>query len=340
VQGINSNVSIVSVTSGVPKSFEINSEIANLSGRSEYATSLIAQLGVVQRHVVNSNQFGSHLGTEVLRRSLDLAGWGHEELDFLIVGTQTPDQLFPGISSMIHKNLKLSKKTAVFDFNLGCSAYVYGAWIAGKLMQNQPGSRGALVTVDTMSRTIGIEDLGNRLLFGDGASATLFEFSETAADMFFTMSSDGGGVSSVVYPNSGMSQEKDLVPEFLLNGPSVLGMSLKVFPKVLGELASMLPLGIDSIDLIIPHQANGFILEKIESLGYSKGIRLVNEMKNFGNTSSASIPIAISSTRHNFPDLDLSKIALIGFGTGFSYGGVTLDLSHTSISEVLELDDN
>jgi 3-oxoacyl-[acyl-carrier-protein] synthase-3 len=322
-------VSIRAVASAVPVTVRTNADIGG-DGDREYVEKLSGLVGVRERRVVSATQQGSDLALGAALSVMDSLGWAPESIDLLIVATQTPDRLFPGVSFTLHRNLGLQQSCPVFDVNLGCSAFTHGLWSTASLLAGV-GKRALLVNVDTMSRTLGASDWGNQVLFGDAGTATALEIDASAAPIHVVLMSDGKGTESVCYPDSAMSANHDRSPAFVINGPAVLGLALRSVPRLIAQVLDGTGLDLDQIGLFVPHQANVFILDKlVDRLGFDRS-RVAVSMEKFGNTSSASIPLALCVRRDQVAACDRSHTLMVGFGTGFSLSAVVADLSDTTV---------
>ena len=308
------------MAASLPAAVVTNGDLITGGADREYVERMSETLGVIERRVVAPGQFGSDLAAAAARRVFEHEGWGPDDLDVLVVGTQTPDRLFPGISFAVHRALGLGTDCAVFDVNLGCSAFVYGAWLVATALA-QGGRRGLLVTVDTMSRTLRTDDWGNRVLFGDAAAAVAFRKAAAAAPIRFSLASDGRGEDSVCLPGTAMRAGTDAETGFRINGPAVLALALRSVPRMLDAM-----LGEEVPSLVVPHQANGFILEKLRERLGTPTDRFVVAMSRVGNTSSATIPLALCCGDPRVEGGDRSRTAMVGFGTGFSWGAMVADL--------------
>ena len=330
-----SGIAIRGVSAVVPKSVLANDQIGEQINQ-KYVRNLSDMVGVVERHIVQEDEFSSDLGAEAVRVLLTRLQWDPSSIDLLVVATQTPDRLFPGVSFEIHRDLKLPSSCTVFDINLGCSAFTHGIWIISTLLRGL-GKRAILVNVDTMSRTIAPSDLGNQVLFGDAGTATAFEVDDAASPIYAITMSDGKGTESVCLPNSGMSANLKTPSHFVINGPAVLGLALRTVPKLIGTLLIHAKIEKQSIGMVVPHQANVFILDKLIDRLSVQPNKVVIGMKNFGNTSSASIPLAMCASLIQVNSLERELSLLIGFGTGFSLSAVIADLRSTIFCGVVTL---
>jgi 3-oxoacyl-[acyl-carrier-protein] synthase-3 len=323
-----SGVAIRGIAAAVPKAVRINDDIGGASER-EYVEKLSAQVGVCERRVVAAAQVGSDLAVAAARSVMERLDWEPTSIDLLIVATQTPDRLFPGISFTLHRQLGLPTRTPVFDVNLGCSAFTHGLWTAASLLAGV-GKRALLVNVDTMSRTLGATDWGNQVLFGDAGTATALELDAQAPAIDAVLMSDGKGTESVCYPDSAMTASAARTPQFIINGPSVLALALRSVPMLIKEICTHTGLALGQFGLVVPHQANVFILDKLADRLGIEAARVVISMGRFGNTSSASIPLALCSMREQVAAADRQHVLMVGFGTGFSLSAVHADLRDTT----------
>jgi 3-oxoacyl-[acyl-carrier-protein] synthase-3 len=328
-------VSIRGIAAAVPATSRTNDDIGDASDR-EYVEKMSVAVGVRERRVVTPGQFGSHLAIAASESVLERLDWEPASIDLLIVATQTPDRLFPGISFSVHRHLALSQACPVFDVNLGCSAFTHGLWTTASLLAGI-GRRALLINADTMSRTLGAEDFGNQVLFGDAGTATALEVDPDARPIHVVLASDGKGTESVCLPHSGMSASAAGIPAFVINGPAVLGLALRAVPRLVVDLLGLAGLELDNVGLFVPHQANLFILDKlVDRLGLDRS-KVVMSMDRFGNTSSASIPLALCAQIEQVEGADRHHTMMVGFGTGFSLSAVVADLSSTAFVEPIDV---
>jgi 3-oxoacyl-[acyl-carrier-protein] synthase III len=328
-------VSVRGVAAAVPATVRTNDDIGGVAERA-YVSKISGMVGVRQRRVVAPDQFGSHLAIAATASLLSELGWDPASIDLVVVATQTPDRLFPGIAFTVHRHFGLRQSCPVFDVNLGCSAFTHGIWIASSLLAGV-GQRALLINTDTMSRALGAHDWGNQVLFGDAGTATALEIDPHASPMHVALSSDGKGTESVCLPHSAMSASGARVAEFVINGPAVLGLALRAVPRLVSDLLQASKLGLEDVGLFVPHQANVFILDKLVDRLGMKSSRVVQSMDRFGNTSSASIPLALCARREQVRASETRHSMMVGFGTGFSLSGVIADLRHTVLVEPVDV---
>lgn len=237
----------------------------------------------------------------------------------------------PSCSNIVHQKLKLKNECLAFDINLGCSGYVYGLWNIMSLMQNSKMKKGLLLVGDTISKTIKKNDKSNKLLFGDGVSASLIGVNRNSKT-FFELGSANSGYDKLMIKNSGFKYSKDKNLAFYMDGKEVFYFAIQNVPILIKRLIQSSKVKIKNINTYIFHQANKMMLEKIfDNLGIDKKKRFYS-IDKYGNTSSASIPITISHLKKNKMIKGLSTLA--GFGAGFSYAACIIDLKKTKIFKV------
>jgi 3-oxoacyl-[acyl-carrier-protein] synthase-3 len=329
-------VKIRGIAAAVPAAIRFNNDIGGDADR-DYVERLSGQVGVRERRVVVTRQQGSDLAVAAVQSVLAHLGWDPRSVDLLIVATQTPDRLFPGIAFTLHRHFSMSQTTPVFDINLGCSAFTHGLWTASTLLHGI-GKRALLVNVDTMSRTLGATDWGGQVLFGDAGTATALEIDDSASPINVVLMSDGKGTESVCFTDSAMSASIDREPKFFLNGPAVLGLALRSVPRLIAEVLDRTSLALDQFGLFVPHQANVFILDKLSERLRLQSSRVVVSMERYGNTSSASIPLAMCAKREQVATANRTHTMMVGFGTGFSLSAVHADLSETMFFDPVDVE--
>ena len=329
-------VKIRGIAAAVPATIRSNEDIGGDADR-DYVEKLSGQVGVRERRVVVPGQQGSDLAVAAVQSVLTSLDWDPRSIDLLLVATQTPDRLFPGIAFTLHRLFGMPHTTPVFDINLGCSAFTHGLWTVSTLLPGI-GKRALLVNVDTMSRTLDATDWGGHVLFGDAATATALEVDHSATPINVVLMSDGRGTESVCFMDSAMSASIDRKPKFLLNGPAVLGLALRSVPRLITELLDHASLTLDQFGLFVPHQANVFILDKLSERLHLQPSRVVVSMDRYGNTSSASIPLALCAKRDQVATANRTNTMMVGFGTGFSLSVVHVDLSETMFIDPVDVE--
>jgi len=252
-----------------------------------------------------------------------------------------PDYFMPTTACLVQNRLGLRTTCGAIDINLGCSGFIYGLAVAKSLVEAAVASTVLLITSDTYTKWINPKDRSTRTLFGDGAAATLVSGVESESDLIgpFVLGSDGRGVKDIVVPAGGF--RRPVTPEtsipredetgswrseenLFMNGGEVLAFTIRTVPPVIDELLRKSGLTLDDVELVIPHQANKFMLERLRAKLKVPSEKYWIDMKESGNTVSATIPIAIESARNQGRLKSGDRALVAGFGVGYSWGAAMI----------------
>lgn len=259
-----------------------------------------------------------------------------KKIKFLICVTQTPDYLMPSCSNILHQKLSLDKDCIAFDINMGCSGYVYGLFVMMNIIQKSKNNFiGLLLVGDTISKTVNSQDKSNALLFGDGVSATLVT-KKISYKNFFLIGSGVEGFDKLIIKNSGfkLDNKQKKKPEFFMDGKEVFSFALSTVPKMINEMIQKSKIKKKNINFFILHQANKMMLDKILDITLIEKKKRLFSIKDYGNTSSASIPITIC--KNLFVKSKKKLCMLSGFGAGFSYASCITDITNTKIFKIIK----
>jgi 3-oxoacyl-[acyl-carrier-protein] synthase-3 len=310
-----------------------------------------AVTGVTRRHLVARGVCASDLCLAAARRLLNEAALPPESVDALIFVTQTPDYLLPATACVLHGRLGLSPSCAAFDVNLGCSGYVYGLWLASSLVLS--GARRVLLLAgDTISRVVSPDDRSVSVLFGDAGTATLLESSPDAPPIHFELGTDGAGFENLIVPAGGfrkpISPETGLRSEregsnvrcdqdLYMNGSEIFAFTMKVVPGLCQAVLQQAGWSMEALDAVVMHQANRFMLQHLGRLRVAEQ-KVMLSLQNYGNTSSASIPLAITDRLRDHLSKQSAKLLLAGFGVGFSWAAAAVECGPLVIPALVQLD--
>ncbi|MBP2299088.1 ketoacyl-ACP synthase III [Azospirillum picis] len=321
----------------VPEGREGLEDLARRFG-DEAAHRIAAATGIESRRIVAPGQCTSDLAEAAARRLLDGLDWTPDSVDLLVVVTQTHDHLLPGTASVLHRRLGLRKGAAVIDVTHGCSGFVYGLWVAAGLLRTV-GGRALLLVGDTTSRLVDPDDRAVAPLFGDGAGATALEVDGGAPAMSFDLGSDGAG-APYLSVEGGAMRRPDLPARLFMDGTQVFAFTLREVPASIGTALEGAGWSIDDIDHLVLHQANA---QMIRHLGRKLGVateRTVVALQDLGNTSSASIPLALTAALGPSLTDGARRLLLSGFGVGWSWGSVALIMGPLALCETVVLPGN
>jgi len=297
---------------------------------------IASKVGVNQRHVAALNETSTDMAVAAAEKLFfSHAEIKKEAIDFVIFCTQTPDYILPTSACLIQHRLGLEKSIGAFDYNLGCSGYVYGLAIAKSLVVSEVAHNVLLLTAETYNKHIHPRDKGNRTIFGDAASATIVSNEGYAKIGEFALGTDGSGANNLIVKTGGarnpekngdLKFDKDgnpLSSDYLyMNGGEILSFTQENVPKVVSQTLERNGLTKDDIDLCVFHQANKYMLDFLRmKLKVDKEKFYVN-MSQVGNTVSNSIPIALCDAQKE--NKLHGNILLSGFGVGYSWAGVVI----------------
>jgi len=303
---------LAGIVSALPAHSEANADLAGRFG-TETIAKIIAATGIERRPIARTETVGE-LGTLAARRLLDRLDWAPETIDLIVVVTQTPDYPMPATACILQNALGLAKHVAAFDLSLGCSGFVYGLSIVGSLLATGAAKRALLVTGDITSRLIGADDRSLAPLFGDAVSVTALE-AGGIGKICFDLGTDGSGAPYLTCHAGGTVEPGP--PRLFMDGTQVMAFSLKqVRPSIQRAMAEA-GKTMAEIDHVVLHQANAMMLKTLGQKIGAAPEQLVIALRDYGNTSSASIPLALGDClgRAARPQ----RLILSGFGVGWSW---------------------
>lgn len=336
VASVIEGVRVAGLVSCLPGRRETLDHLAARFGE-EAAKRIGKATGIHARHLAGPGECTSDLAEHAARHLLDRLGWAAETVDLLILVTQTPDYPLPASGLLLHRRLGLAKSAAVFDMGLGCSGYVYGLWTAAALLKAAGGRRALLLAGDTTSRVLDPGDRAVAPLFGDAAAATALEADADASPMAFTLGSDGAGAPYLIVPGGGM-RTPDEPKHLFMDGTQVFAFTLREVPGSLKAVLALAGWSMADVGRVVLHQANA---QMIRHLGQKIGARpdqTVVALDGHGNTSSASIPLAVTDTLGGALAAGPMRLLLSGFGVGWSWGSAAVTVGPLPVCATMTLD--
>jgi len=294
-----------------------------------------AKIGISSRRVVSEDECSSDLAYNAAIKLFEDNNINPNEIDFVLLCTQSPDYFLPTTACLLQDRLGIPTSAGALDFNLGCSGFVYGLSLAKGLILAGDIKNVLLIMAETYSKFIHPEDKSLKSIFGDAASATLVSASEEDLIGPFVFGTDGKGAKNLIVEYGGMrnrnvNDAKDEVnPEtgaitnkaFLsMNGPEIFNFSNKEVPKSVENLLAKAQITIEDVDVFIFHQANKYMLEHLRKKMKVPVEKFYIFMEHCGNTVSSTIPIALSEAIKDGTVRKGSKVCLVGFGVGYSWG--------------------
>ena len=328
---------INSVAYYLPQNVVSNEEIVR--DFPEWSVEKITEkVGVKQRHVASAEETATDLAEKAAIRLFDENGINKESIDFVILCTQSPDYFLPPSACLLQERLGLRQDVGAFDFNLGCSGYVYGLAIAKGLIISGVASNVLLLTAETYNKYLHPKDKGNRTIFGDAATATLVSTHGFAEIKEFALGTDGKGSKNLIV-KSGASRMRALQNDvqfdkngnpissdhLYMNGAQIFVFTQKNVPRVIEDVLAKNNLKKEEIDLFILHQANSYMLDFLRKKMHIDEDKFYMFMENVGNTVSNSIPICLAEAQGK--GRLCGNVVLCGFGVGYSWGAVVVTIN-------------
>ncbi len=321
---------IAGVGYSVPKTVVTNDDLTKL-----YETSdewIYSRTGIKERHLVSGEETAIDLGEIAARNALDKSGIDYEDLDMIIAASTAPIEVY-SMGCQIHKRLGIKKAIPAFDVSAACTGLIYGLSIAKGLIASGMYKNILIVATDNNSKLLDWTDRGTSILFGDGAGALVVTQAEDGVDDIISIDikSNGNYDHLISLPFDGKNcplvEQAEVKPSLIkMNGRGVYAFVAKILPKYVEDLLNNSGLTSDDIDYMIPHQANIRIIQAVqERLGLPEE-KVVTNIKYYGNTSAASIPIALAEGVEKGKVKLGSTALLCGFGAGMTWGGAIVRL--------------
>lgn len=321
----------------LPEKILSNEEL--VSEFPEWTVDKIAQkVGVEQRHIAAENETATDMAVKAAEKLFDNnPDISRDEVDFILLCTQSPDYLLPTSACLVQNKLGLRTDIGALDFNLGCSGFVYGLSLVKGLIAGKIATNVLLLTAETYTKHLHPKDKGNRTIFGDGATATLVSTEGFAEIGNFALGTDGRGAGNLIIKAGGarMADKSGIVDfdengnpvstDYLyMNGSEIFTFTQRNVPKVVKETLERNNLVQSDIDTFIMHQANSYMLEFLRKKMKIEKDQYIVDMAYTGNTVSNSIPLVMSKAMEK-GELR-GNVLICGFGVGYSWGATILRL--------------
>ena len=276
---------------------------------------IFEKTGIKTRHISDKNESVADMAVKASQKLFSSGVVKPEEIDFVILATQTPDYLLPTTACLVQDRLNIPHSAGALDINLGCSAYIYGLALSKGLIQSKIANKILFITSEAYTKHMDPMDKNVRTIFGDGAAASLID-ANSSKILEFDLGTDGSGYDKLILPNDG---------NLFMDGPEIFNFTIDVVPKIAKKLLQKNQLDFDEIDLFVFHQANKFMLDYLRKKIKIPENKFYINMEDTGNLVSASIPVAFKRALEEKKIKKSNKIMLVGFGVGLSWGGVIIE---------------
>ena len=322
-------VKIIGTGSSVPDAILSNSDLEKMVETSdEWITS---RTGIKERRIADENTASSDIAYEAAEKALKAAGVSPQQLDVIIVGTITPDFLFPSTGCVVQSLLGANNAYA-FDLMAGCSGFLYTLHVAQGIIKSGGAEKILVIGVDTLSKVTDFEDRSTCILFGDGAGAAVLSASEEPGILSSILSSDGRDWDLLYVPAGGSrtpinEQVLKTRDQYIkMKGNDVFKVAVKSMESATINAIKEAGLEPEDIDLFVPHQANQRILEAVRKrLNFPEEKVFVN-LDKYGNTSGASVPLALDEAIRQERVKEGDLVLFAAFGAGFTWGASVVRL--------------
>ena len=313
---------------GLPRQILTNEDLASQVDTSDEW--IRSRTGIAARRVADARETTATLAIRAARQALAIAGLAPQKLDLIIVATATPEHVFPATACLVQDALGASRAGA-FDLSAGCSGFIYALSMAARAIEAGAYRAILVIGAETLSRIVNWQDRNTCVLFGDGAGAVVLQAGEGQGGILSTvLGADGSGADLLIVPAGGSRRPtsaasvRDGEHYIRMDGREVYRFATRVLVKASREALAAAGLSVDDLALFIPHQANvRIIASAAKDLGLPKERVYIN-LQRYGNTSAASIPIALCEAVEEGRLQPGDHVALVGFGAGLTWGAAVL----------------
>lgn len=286
---------------------------------------IVERTGIRARHFVAPDQFASDLATEAAKKALEAAGLAATDIDLIVVATSTPDMVFPSTACIVQNKLG-ANGCAAFDVQAVCSGFVYALTIADSMIQSGAARKALVIGAEVFSRILDFNDRTTCVLFGDGAGAVVLEASEEPGILATDLHADGKHVGILCVPGHVSGGQVLGDPLLKMDGPAVFKLAVGVLEQAARTTLAKANKTEADIDWLIPHQANIRIMQSTAKKLKLPMEKVMVTVDQHGNTSAASIPLALDVGVRSGKIKRGELLMLEGVGGGFTWGAVLLNL--------------
>jgi 3-oxoacyl-[acyl-carrier-protein] synthase-3 len=286
---------------------------------------IVERTGIRARHFVDDGVYTSDLGLHAARQALDAAGLEAKDIDLIVVATSTPDMVFPSVACILQNKLGIAGCPA-FDVQAVCSGFVYALTVADAMIRTGTARKALVVGAEVFSRILDFKDRTTCVLFGDGAGAVVLEASETPGILASDLHADGKHVGILCVPGHVSGGVAAGHPLLKMDGPAVFKLAVGVLEEAARATLAKAGKTEADIDWLIPHQANIRIMQSTAKRLKLSMDKVIVTVDQHGNTSAASIPLALDAGVRSGKIKKGDTLMLEGVGGGFTWGAVLLNL--------------
>lgn len=321
-------VGITGIGTAVPERVLTNADLEQMVDTSDEW--IRTRTGIRERRVSEKGAASSDYAVKAAKKAMAMAGVTPEDVDLIIVGTVTPDMIFPSTACIVQERLGCTR-AAAFDLSAACPGWLYGVVMGQQTIATGMYNCVLVVGVEMLSKVVDWEDRSTCVLFGDAAGAAILQpVSEGRGILSSVLGAEGAGGQHLMLPGGGSRHpaSAETVAEKLhyiqMNGSEVYKFAVRVMNEATVQVLEKAGLGLSDIDLLVPHQANIRIIEGAMKRLHLGPEKVIVNLDRYGNTSSASIPLALSEALDEGRIKDGDTLVLVSFGAGLVWASVAL----------------
>lgn len=280
---------------------------------------IVKRVGIKRRHLVaDSGDTTASMAVAAARSAIEAADLSPNDIDMIVVGTASPDRYFPSVACEVQKQLGITTACPAFDINAACAGFIYGLSVGEQYIRSHTSQRVLVVGVDTLSTVVDWKERSSCILFGDGAGAVVLESSSEPGILATTIHSDGQYTDLLFADNALFTKKGENFIQ--MNGNEVFKVAVTKLGEIVDQTVEMAGIEKSDIDWLIPHQANMRIIQAAaRKLGMPMD-KVVLTIEEHGNTSAASIPLALDHAVRAGQVVPGELLMLEAFGAGFAWG--------------------
>jgi len=283
---------------------------------------ILKRVGIKERHIASKSDTCSHMAHQATLKALEAAAITADDLDMIIIGTATPDKLFPSAACLLQEKLDLKRPIPAFDLNAACSGFIYGLSIADNFIRTKHAKTILVVGAEALTRLVNWQDRSTCVLFGDGAGAVILQASYEPGVISTSLHADGH-YASLLWADNHLWEESPQ-ETIQMKGNEVFKVAVNTLGSMVDDALAGSGLSKANIDWLIPHQANLRIIQAAAKKLELPMERVILTVSEHGNTSAASIPLALDyGIRKNIIKRG-EVLFLEAFGAGFSWGSAVV----------------
>ncbi|HET9846938.1 MAG TPA: beta-ketoacyl-ACP synthase III [Candidatus Dormibacteraeota bacterium] len=312
--------SIKSVGSHVPSGILTNADLEKMVETSD--TWIRERTGIVERRIAAVNETATELAAAAAKDALAAGGFRPQDTDLIVCSTSTPDSMYPSVASRVQE--QIGARGPAFDIQAACTGFLYAMSVADRFVSSGEAKQAIVIGTETLTKIINFRDRGTCVVFGDGAGAVVLGPGAMGIKSC-VLGSDGSGGDLIYVAPGADGPEGPGRPEIRMDGRKVFRFATEILAQATLQALEKANVRLEDVRLIVPHQANARIIEAAAKRLGVNGDVMVNNIANYGNTSTASIPLALkealSAGRLNRGD----HVVLVGFGAGLTWGACVIE---------------